>query len=230
MSFKNLISFLFLLFICVVKGVVYPIKLDLGDSKICLLQGIYNVDFQGQFFRFENENHPKKYLIPNETAGYFQVSHLAKKEGFYIDEFIYATLYGPHSFQYEKHSKIDCATYLATYMCSYTFILSGANPPCNQICEPIINCANNYTYKINGGEIPITPSLQNCIDEGTSDDCSAINMKGLLFNWEHLQKPKPFNKYPGGILNGSLLGFGVLIGLLMIIGSLGVIMKYQNIN
>ncbi|KAN0043060.1 hypothetical protein ACTA71_010695 [Dictyostelium dimigraforme] len=228
MVFKVIKLFLFILYIEFVKGRVYPIKVEIGDSKLCLLQGIYDVDFQGQFFRFENENHPKKYLIPNESVGYFQVSPLAKKDGFFLDEFIYATLYGSNSFQYEKHSKIDCATYLATYMCSYTFILKGASPPCNQICEPIVNCANNFTYKINGGEIPITPSLQNCIEGGTSDGCSAINMKGLLFNWKHLQKPKPFDKYPGGVLNGSLLGFGVLLGILSIIGLLCLIMRYQN--
>ncbi|KAK5575830.1 hypothetical protein RB653_006964 [Dictyostelium firmibasis] len=225
----NFINFLLLiLLIGVVKGVIYPIKVDIGDTKLCFLKGIYNVDFQGHYFRFENENHPKKYLIPNETAGYFQVSPFAKKDGFFLDEFIYATIYGTNSYQYEKHSKIDCATYLATYMCSYTFIKSGVNPPCNQICEPIINCSNNFTYKINGGEISIIPSLQNCIDQGTSDECSAINMKGLLYNWEHIEKPRGIEKYPGGVLRGTLLSFGALIGLLFVIGSLGIIMKYQN--
>ncbi|KAN0043061.1 hypothetical protein ACTA71_010696 [Dictyostelium dimigraforme] len=227
MVFKTILL-LFLLSLCTVKGSenVAPIKIETVDVSFCVVpNGTYNVDLNGTYFKFLDSTLVKAYLVPDEVNGYLYVNQAGRNANFHLDEFIYNSLFGVNSYEYATNSTMACAATLATYMCSYTFV--GSTPPCNMLCDPAFQCANNFTYS----NTLIPPaSVEECKTKGINQNCSAINMKGLMGNWTHKDYEiiSQYEKYPGGIVRGSLLGFGVLIGLLLIVGSLGIIMKFQN--
>ncbi|KAM9983859.1 hypothetical protein ACTFIY_000579 [Dictyostelium cf. discoideum] len=229
MSFKAIIL-LCLIALCAEKalGVIYEFKIETPDVKFCTISnGTYNVDTDGPFFKFSKDSLANEYIVEDVAGGFLYVNQAGRNAKFHLDEFIYNSLYGNYSYEYATNSTLACASNMATYMCSYTFV--GTTPPCNALCEPVASCANGFSY---GDQVIPPTSISDCEAKGSSgSDCSAINMKGLMGDWRHrvVEIIIPgIDIHPGGLVRGSLLGFGVLIGLLLVIGSLGVIMKFQN--
>ncbi|EAL72225.1 hypothetical protein DDB_G0269750 [Dictyostelium discoideum AX4] len=229
MSFKAIIL-LCLIALCAEKalGAIFELKIETPDVQFCTISnGTYNVDFSGPFFRFSDSSLAEEYIVRDVVGGFYYINQAGRNARFHLDEFIYNSLYGNNSYEYATNSTLACASNMATYMCSYTFV--GTTPPCNALCDPVATCADGFTY---GGQVIPPASVSDCEFQGSSaSDCSAINMKGLMGDWKHKVVefiPPTIDIHPGGLVRGSLLGFGVLIGLLLVIGSLGVIMKFQN--
>ncbi|EGC38451.1 hypothetical protein DICPUDRAFT_91431 [Dictyostelium purpureum] len=156
----------------------------------------------------------------------------------YIDELIYYLLY---QYQYNLSPKpnLKCAEFLSTYLCTYTFVEVNKKP-CNDICEAVINKCSKELIITN---FQVIPNQRECESNGTlaeksvqeGKECSLISLissKSLESWWTdqsiNLNDVDDYIKYPGGVVRGSVLGFGVLLAILLIIGSLHFVMKYQD--
>ncbi|EGC40317.1 expressed protein [Dictyostelium purpureum] len=127
-------------------------------------------------------------------------------------------------------------------MCSYGFV-NPAQKPCYVVCNilytGVSDCENStsfsYTFNnIDGGDAnyKVFPDNDECTAIGApgSDDCTAVIFSNLDLGWQNRKiiPPSNFQLRPGGATKGSVLGFGVLLGLLLVIASLGFIMKHQS--
>lgn len=134
----------------------------------------------------------------------------------------------------------QCAEFIATIACSYMFIPIIGNEttnhtltPCNTLCTEV--CIDSYMFQ-NASLFPSeTECLATGIPEGNIGECGTYPLIHILTWWEWTGPQKITEEpnvvdllHPGGVARGTILGFGVLISLLLMIFGLGFIMKQQQ--
>eukprot|EP01132_Coremiostelium_polycephalum_P005559 gene5559-6922_t len=121
-----------------------------------------------------------------------------------------------------------CAEILSTYLCTYGFILDSFLP-CNTTCD-VVNQVCPPDLKFN--DQILFPGQETCSKGGVSECkppcCSSFVTVGYLEWFKNLTRSSTADIYPGGKAKGTVLGFGILVALLLMILGLGFIMKQQN--
>ncbi|KAF2076509.1 hypothetical protein CYY_002187 [Polysphondylium violaceum] len=129
----------------------------------------------------------------------------------------------------------QCIEQLVTYLCTYRYVKYGYEP-CNTICDSFEKeCPNTLMVDEAGTGLKfnVVPTVTSCLEHGVTEVnttmCSSASVLGR-FNFTDTMPLTKTNviKYPGGQTKGTILGFGVLVGVLLIIFGLDLIMRFQQ--
>jgi len=192
------------------------------DTNIYVIPGSYKPYLQ-----------TTKETVGGELTEVWFLNRTGATESMYIDIFIEAVIEAtrPKSRNYT----IDCAKNLATYLCSYNFI-KVFQEPCNDMCSSFESCPTVLNMTVNNNPINVVPTIQTCLDNGVKEvfvgSCSSYSLTAGLPGWSQIdsesEEDDSYDKYPGGKTKGTILGFGILIALLLMILGLGFIMRVQS--
>ncbi|KAF2074696.1 hypothetical protein CYY_004010 [Polysphondylium violaceum] len=132
---------------------------------------------------------------------------------------------------------MGCAKNLATYLCSYNFIKLNLQP-CNDMCSTFESCPKVLNMTVDNQVKNVVPTAESCfaggIKETAPGSCSTYPLSAGIPGWENIYPSNSTSensddeKYPGGKTKGTILGFGILIALLLMILGLGFIMRFQT--
>ncbi|EFA77238.1 hypothetical protein PPL_12449 [Heterostelium album PN500] len=167
-----------------------------------------------------------------------------------FDDFVVEAIIALQYYPEEVPQK--CPSVIGTYLCSSMFRYNypNAQPFYNQSCSSLYAidsktqnyiCPQNMTLTVSntGGDDVVFQPFPFTLKECESSPEVASN--GTLFaqgaitlptdngkEWKWVGPVITFDKYPGGVVKGSILGFGLLLAILLVIATLGFIMKQQQ--
>ncbi|GAM24238.1 hypothetical protein SAMD00019534_074130 [Acytostelium subglobosum LB1] len=160
--------------------------------------------------------------IPDDTLGYDMFAKEAMER-----------------LRYQSTNITDkCAANIATYICTKTFRSPYPNvlPFCQDVCTALYNNATcggftNFTAEVFGLPFTYIPATyEECIKGSVpGNNCTTLSMTAQLIGWKWVGPGEPgIDIYPGGVVHGSILGFGLLASIMLMILGLGLIMRSQQ--